>query len=83
MDKNELEAMRNADITQLDLSRLVDISAVEINPAAPDIDRLGNFLEQIKNPYCYRVENTPVKVRFKSDKPHIKELLEDYFTHNK
>lgn len=83
MNKNELEALRDTDITALDLPQLVDISEVEIDTDAPDIDRLDSFIKQINNPYCYKVGNTPVKVRFKSDKPHIKKVIEDYFVKNK
>ncbi len=83
LNKKDLEVMSGFDITALDPSRLVDITEVKIDPGAPDADRLDDFLKQIENPYCYRVNNTPVKIRFGQGKPYLDQVLEDYFTQNK
>lgn len=81
--KDELEKMKNADITALDPSQLVDITEVVIDPATPETDRLDIFFKQIQNPYCYRVNDTPVKIRFGTEKPDIQRVLEDFFSQNK
>lgn len=83
MDKQQLLTMSQTDITTLDPAQLADITGVNINPDAPETDRLNSYLLQIKNPYCFRVKDTPVRVRFKNNKPPINAVLEGYFAQYK
>lgn len=55
---------------------LLDISTIEI-PAGAVHERLSEFVKTLKNPYCFRVKSTPVKVVFsdKADAPAIENLL--------
>ena len=45
---------------------LIDISTVEITGNSVQ-ERLSCFIKTVKNPYCFRVKSTPVKIVF-SDK---------------
>ena len=45
---------------------LIDISTVEITAGSVQ-ERLTCFIRTVKNPYCFRVKSTPVKIVF-SDK---------------
>ncbi len=55
---------------------LIDISALEITASAVP-ERVSEFIKTVKNPYCFRVKATPVKVVFsdKADAPAIENLL--------
>lgn len=55
---------------------LLDISKVEIAEGTVTA-RLTKFVKTLKNPYCFRVKSTPVKVVFsdKADAPAIENLL--------
>ena len=57
MEKNN-ERNRNA------FEELVDIRNVEIDRNLPSDERIRSFIEQIKNPYCFKVGDTVVKVSF-------------------
>ncbi len=43
---------------------LVDIRNVKIDRNLPSDERIRSFIEQIKNPYCFKVGDTVVKVSF-------------------
>lgn len=44
--------------------QLVDIRDVKIDRSLPSEERIKSFIEQIKNPYQFKVGNTVVKVSF-------------------
>lgn len=44
--------------------QLVDIREVKIDRSLPSEERIKSFIEQIKNPYQFKVGDTVVKVSF-------------------
>ena len=46
-----------------DLSELVDIRDVVIDKSLPLEDRVKSYVEQIKNPYCFKVKVKGLKLR--------------------
>lgn len=46
------------------LDSLVDIRSVKIDPAQPVEERMRSYVEQIKNPYMFKVGNTVVRVSY-------------------
>lgn len=46
------------------LGSLVDIRSVKIDPAQPVEERMRSYVEQIKNPYMFKVGNTVVRVSY-------------------
>ena len=47
-----------------DLSELVDIRAVNIDTSLPVEERIRSYIEQVKDPYCFRVGDVKVRVSF-------------------
>lgn len=47
-----------------DLSELVDIRDVVIDRTLPTEERIKSYVEQIKNPYCFRVGDVKVRVSY-------------------
>ena len=62
--REAVEAMRNVDIRTVDPGTLRDIRDVEVNAELPKGERILDFIQQIKNPYCYRHGKYVVKVSF-------------------
>lgn len=61
------------------LSELVDINDVVINPALDKDKRVQSFVQQIKNPLCYRCGNYVVKISFSDNEERtIENCFEDY-----
>ena len=58
---------------------LVDIETVHIDPDLPPAERLLNYLEQIKNPYCFRCGDTAVRISFAADGDNLQNILKRHF----
>ena len=52
------------------ISQLVDIRNVKIDRSLPSEERIKSFIEQIKNPYQFKVGDTVVKVSFANTPEH-------------
>ena len=57
------------------LAALVDIRDVEIDKTLPVEERMKSYVEQIKNPYMFKVGNTIVRVSY----ANTQETLNDNF----
>lgn len=47
-----------------DISELVDIRDVEIDTSLPVEERIKSYIEQVRDPYCFRVGDVKVRVSF-------------------
>ena len=63
MTTEELDKLSRLPIKGTDPAELVDLSTVSITGDTP-AQRLDSYLTQVKNPYLFRVGNTPVKISF-------------------
>ena len=73
-----LEQMKHVDVRDVDPDDLVDIRDVTVNTALPRDERLLDYLEQIKNPYCFKCGKAVVKVSFADTKATLEDRLERY-----
>ncbi len=73
-----VEEMKSVDVRTVDRESLVDIKTVEMNPELPREERFKSFVEQIKNPYCYRCGDVVVKVGFADTDRTLEDCLEQY-----
>lgn len=76
---NKLEEMSRVEYGDTDKAELVDIETVHIDPDLPPVERLLNYLEQIKNPYCFRCGETAVRISFAADGDNLQNLLKRHF----
>ena len=60
----ELQMARSETKVATAHDQLVDIRDVKIDRSLPSDERIKSFIEQIKNPYQFKVGNTVVKVSF-------------------
>lgn len=81
MTVQELKVMKDRDIRSINHDELVDINDVVIDTDLPKEQRILNYLEQIKNPYCYKCGNVAVRVCFSEDSnaPTLEEKLISHF----
>lgn len=73
-----IEAMKNVSPKTVDRSRLVQRSSVRLDLSAPREERLRDFIQQIKNPYCYLDGKTVVKISFANTDTTMEDCLEHY-----
>lgn len=79
LNSTQLAAMREMAINQIDRDSLIDINDVKIDTSLSAEQRMESFITQIGNPYCFLCGDTPVKVRFVSQKKTLAGSLGDYF----
>ncbi len=77
MTLSELDAMRGT--TEIDRTKLVDIHTIKIDRDLSAAERAEQYLEQIRNPYCFLCGESVVRVRFDPDGGELKSKLKNYF----
>ena len=78
IDKNLLEDMSHIKIKDVAPDLLQDILTVEVSGETAS-QRLESYLDQVGNPYCFRVGNTPVRISFKSCEETLDNKIKSYF----
>ena len=76
----DFAALRNVDPRTVDRSSLVQRNAVRIDPDASREERIRQFVEQIKNPYCYLDGKTVVKIQFAETDTTIEDCFVNYLS---
>ena len=74
-----VEEMKAVDIRTVDPETLVDIRDVVIDQDLPKEERIQSFVQQIRNPYCFRVGEVVVKTTFADTGVTLDERMEHYF----
>ena len=68
IDLANLNLLKEANIEECDPDQLVDLRSVSIDREKFVPDRVRSFVEQVKNPYLFTVDDITVKVEFSSGK---------------
>lgn len=76
-DKEEIQKMKDVDIRTVNCSQLVDLNTVVIDENQSVEERMESFVEQIKNPYCFRVGDIAVKIVYKENGPTFQQNFEE------
>ena len=79
LSEKELEDLLKVDIQQTELCELIDLRDVIMDPHLLKKERLQQFLDQIKNPYCFRCGEVKVKIEFVQDAEPLQEVLISHF----
>lgn len=79
----QLEAMNQLEFEEIDISKLVDIREVQIDTTLPVAQRMESYLEQIKNPYCFRHGDAAIHVRFEPGGTELRQKLKTFFINSK
>ena len=79
IDLTTLKSFASVDITSIDRTRLADIREIKVDEELPADEKIAQFIGDVKNPYCFLVEDVPVKIRFKPQGRDLKNILSDYF----
>ena len=75
--RKSISAMKDVDIRSVDKDSLVDLDSVQIDSSQSVQERVQSFLQQIQNPYCFRIGDVALKVNYKQDGPSFQQNLED------
>ena len=83
LSREELEKLRLLDIKDVSADDLQELSEVKLYSDLPVQERLELFLCQIGNPYCFKVNGTPVQVSFSDGRKTLDEALNSYLSHRR
>ena len=75
----DLERLSKVKVESTNPSELINVEQVEINTTLPTIERMLDYLEKVKNPYCFLCGETPVKVSFTENEIELRIRLKEYF----
>ncbi len=73
-----LEEMRGMDVRAVDPDSLMEIGEVTVNTSLPRDARIIDFIERIKNPYCFKYGKTVVKISHADTEATLEDRLEKY-----
>ena len=73
-----VDEMKNVDVRTVSRDDLVDIRDVHIDRSLPKEERVRSFVQQIRNPYCFKCGNVVVKTRFTDTDVTLEERMEHY-----
>ena len=79
MDIHTLRAMAGTDINTISKESLIDIKDVTIDMEKGKQERISEFFQQIKNPYCFVCNGMIVKMHFNGNEKTLEEKLDSYF----
>lgn len=74
----DFEKLRQVDVRTVDLTTLVDIKEVVIDRSLPKEARKMEFIQKIKNPYCFRVGKVAVSVGYAECGTTFEQRMEHY-----
>jgi hypothetical protein len=63
---------------KIDITKLVDIKDVKIDVSLPKDERVKSYIAQIKNPYCYRYDDTIVRISYADTDVTLKDRMMQY-----
>ena len=76
MTTEDLENMKKVDLRSVDRNSLVDLQEIRIDHSLPIEQRVKDFVEKVKNPYCFKVGDVVVTVDFNHEGNSFEEQFE-------
>ncbi len=77
--EQSLRDLKEVDICTVQKESLVDIKNVEIDINMERMERIAEYIKQIKNPYCFVCEGVIVKLNFAQTEETLGDKLNNYF----
>ena len=77
IDKDITE-LKNIEVQTVNPDMLADIQDVKIDTNLSRDEKIKQFLEQIKNPYCFKCGKTIIKISFADTEKTIENRMQEY-----
>lgn len=75
MTYSELCQLKHLDISESD--SIVDINEIKTDASLPPNERIEKYLQQVKNPYCYKVDDIVVLLDWIETENTIQNQMEE------
>jgi len=76
----QLQEMKNIDVRSVDRETLTDINDIKINPNKPVEEKMADYINQIKNPYCFKCDDYVIKLEFAKTQRSIEDCFCEYIS---
>ena len=71
LNRSELNKCRDTSIMSCHPDSLIDLREVKIDTTKSVRERIDSFMNQVRNPYLFKVDDVIVKVKFGNERPVI------------
>lgn len=68
LNKSQLARCKEVDVSSCDINSLMDLREINIDTTKPVTQRIESFLEQVQNPYLFKVGDIVMKVDYGNGK---------------
>ena len=75
-----ISEMKEVDVRSVDRNTLVQRNSVKVNSKKDKAERVKEYVEQIRNPYCYLDGKTVVKISFANTSRTIEDCMRGYLS---
>ena len=79
----QLNKLQNVDIRTIDKNTLEDMSGFQFDNSLSHHERVGQLLTSLKNPYCFRVGQTSVKLEFSDNGLPMQKVIAGFLIRQK
>lgn len=83
LNMKKIEELQNVDIGAVDKNSLADVSRIKLDHSLPKDKRMARILRATKNPYCFRYEDTAVKIEFADNAPPLQDTMQGFLIRQK
>lgn len=80
MTLTELKRLSETDIEKAERCNLINVEKIMIDSSVPVVKRVLDYIEQLKNPYCFLCGDTPVKACFSESNVDLGKKIVRYFS---
>lgn len=67
ISKEGLQKMRELSLDGITEDELSEVQLFQVNCDKPVSERIEEYVDYMKNPYCFKCDGTPVKIRYQAD----------------
>lgn len=79
LTKNELIKLSQVKIEEIDTLKLKELTELTINSELPIEEKIENFFDFIKNPYCFLTYGYKVQISYINHNQTLENCLYNYF----
>lgn len=83
LTNNELLELSKIELENINPNMLQELTEIKIDKNMQIEEKINSFFHQIKNPYCFLVNGTPVQISFQNHNQTLDECLINYFRDKK
>jgi len=77
----QLQKLQAVDFSSQDRERLIDIKTIRINQSLTKTERILQYIDDVHNPYLFKVGNTIVQVQYGEGSQTIQASVVNFLTH--